>query len=135
VNALVALREMQQRRQHLAVVISEHGSGEGIVTIEDLLEELVGEIYDEYDRDVLTVEREADGSLVLPGQYPVHDLIDLGIDLPDGEYTTVAGMVLDVIGRIPQEAGDVISVDGWEVTVLDVADRAITKVRMRRRPE
>jgi putative hemolysin len=135
VNALIALREMQQRRQHLAVVISEHGSGEGIVTIEDLLEELVGEIYDEYDRDVMAVEREPDDSFVLPGQYPVHDLIDLGIDLPEGEYTTVAGMVLDVLGRIPQAPGDNVVVDGWEITVLAVADRAITRVRLRRRIE
>src|SRR5690606_6787931 len=76
VKALVALREMQQTRQHMAVVISEHGSGEGIVTIEDLIEEVVGEIYDESDRDALTVERRPDGSLILPGRFPIHDLID-----------------------------------------------------------
>lgn len=132
VNALVALREMQQSRQHLAIVISEHGSGEGIVTIEDLIEELVGEIYDEYDRDVLTVEKRADGSIDVPGRYPVHDLIDLGIEVREGDYATVAGMILDVLGRIPQEPGDVVVVDGWEAEVLSVADRAITRVRLRR---
>lgn len=130
-RALVALREMQQTRQHMAVVISEHGSGEGIVTIEDLIEELVGEIYDESDRDVLTVERRPDGSLILPGRFPIHDLIDLGVDLPEGDYTTIAGLVLNGLGRIPQEPGDRTTVGGWEATVLGVEDRAITRVELR----
>lgn len=134
VNALVALREMQQGRQHLAIVISEHGSGEGIVTIEDLLEEVVGEIYDEYDRDVVSVERRPDGSIELPGRYPVHDLIDLGVDVPTGEYATVAGMVLDILGRLPNEAGDTVVVGDWEATVLSVEDRALTRIRLTRRP-
>lgn len=133
-SALAALRVMQQRRQHLAIVISEHGSGEGIVTIEDLLEELVGEIYDEYDRDVIAVERRADGSIDIPGRFPVHDLIDLGIDVPAGEYATVAGMVLESLGRLPQEPGDTVVVGDWEATVLEVADRALTRIRLRRRP-
>jgi putative hemolysin len=132
VRALVALRQMQQSRQHLAVVISEHGAGDGIVTIEDLIEELVGEIYDESDRDVLAVERRADGSIDLPGRFPIHDLIDIGVDLPEGDYTTVAGLLLDVLGRLPQEAGDVVAIDEWEATVLEVLDRAITRVRLRR---
>jgi putative hemolysin len=126
---------MQQSRQHLAVVISEHGAGEGIVTIEDLIEELVGEIYDESDRDVLAVERRADGSIDLPGRFPIHDLIDIGVDLPEGDYTTVAGLLLDVLGRLPQEAGDVVAIDQWEATVLEVLDRAITRVRLRRLDE
>ncbi|HLV89880.1 MAG: HlyC/CorC family transporter [Acidimicrobiales bacterium] len=134
-SALAALRVMQQRRQHLAIVISEHGSGEGIITIEDLLEELVGEIYDEYDRDIITVERRPDGTIDLPGRFPVHDLIDLGIDVPTGEYATVAGMVLDVLGRLPKEPGDTVVVGDWEATVLGVEDRALTRIRLRRLPE
>lgn len=134
-SALTALREMQQRRQQLAIVISEHGSGEGIVTVEDLVEELVGEIYDEYDRDVISVERNADGSIDVPGRFPVHDLIDLGIEVPAGEYATVAGMVLDTLGRLPQEPGDTVVVGEWEATVLEVAERALTKIRLRRREQ
>jgi putative hemolysin len=132
VKALVALREMQHSRQHLAVVISEHGAGEGIVTIEDLIEELVGEIYDESDRDVLSVERLPDGSLELPGRFPIHDLIDVGVDLPDGDYTTIAGLILDALGRVPTQPGDVVTIRGWEATVLAVEERAITRVGLRR---
>ncbi len=132
VSALVALRQMQLSRQHLAVVISEHGSGEGIVTIEDLLEELVGEIYDEYDRDVLSIERHSDGTIDLPGRYPIHDLIDIGVEVPNGEYATVAGMVLEALGRLPSEPGDSVMVGDWEAMVLEIEDRALTRIRLRR---
>lgn len=129
-NVLHALREMQQARQQLAVVVDEHGGAAGIVTIEDLLEELVGEIYDETDRDVQAVEREPDGSLVLVGGFPVHDLLDLGVKLPDGDYATVAGLVLKALGRIPDEPGDTVAINGWTATVLSVDRRAITRVRL-----
>lgn len=132
VEALDALRVMRQQREHLAVVINEHGSSEGIVTIEDLLEEVVGEIYDEADRDVVRVVRLPDGSLDVPGSFPIHDLIDVGIDLPEGDYTTVAGLVLDALGRVPERPGDSVRIERWQATVLGVEDRAITQVRLRR---
>ncbi|MEJ7583203.1 MAG: transporter associated domain-containing protein [Acidimicrobiales bacterium] len=70
--------------------------------MEDLIEELVGEIYDETDRDVIAVRHDADGSMVLSGQFPVHDLSDIGIDTAaNGHYSTVAGLVLDRLGRLP----------------------------------
>ncbi|MEX2322334.1 MAG: hemolysin family protein [Acidimicrobiia bacterium] len=131
-KALDVLREMKHARQHLAIVVSEHGSGEGIITIEDLIEELVGEIYDESDKDLIRVERLPDGSLELPGNFPMHDLEDLGVALPEGEYTTVAGAVLDSLGRLPKEPGDVVSIDGWQLRVLAVEDRAITRVRLQK---
>jgi len=134
VMALDALREMQRSRQHLAVVVGEHGTGEGIVTIEDLIEELVGEIYDESDRDVLSVERAADGSIELPGGFPVHDLIDIGVNLPQGDYTTVAGLILSSLGRLPRQPGEQIVIEGWELSVLAMNDRAITRVRLRQAP-
>ncbi|MGH9150787.1 MAG: hemolysin family protein [Acidimicrobiales bacterium] len=130
VQVLHALRDLQQARQQLAVVVDEHGGAEGIVTVEDLLEELVGEIYDETDRDVQGVERQADGSIVVPGSFPVHDLGDIGVVLPEGGYATVAGVVLAALGRIPQGPGDRVTVDGWALTVLAVAHRAITRVRL-----
>jgi putative hemolysin len=130
-KVLDALRQMQLGRQQLAVVIDEHGGGEGIVTVEDLLEEIVGEIYDESDRDILSVEREADGALVLPGRFPIHDLVDVDVSLPEGDYSTVAGLVLHQLGRIPEQPGDVVVIDGWEATVLAVEERALTKIRLR----
>jgi putative hemolysin len=132
-RVLDVLRQMQNTHEQLAVVINEHGGGEGIVTLEDLLEELVGEIYDETDRDVLAVGREPDGSMLVPGRFPVHDLVDLGVEVPSGDYATVAGLVLAHLGRIP-DPGDVVVVEGWEVTVLDVQKRTITLVRVREVP-
>ena len=132
-QVLHTLREMQAARQQLAIVVDEHGGGAGIVTVEDLLEELVGEIYDETDRDVAGVEHEPDGSLVLTGSFPVHDLADLGVELPEGHYATVAGLVLVALGRIPEGPGDTVAVDGWTATVLAVDHRAITRIRLSRR--
>jgi len=134
-QVLHALRDLQQARQQLAVVVDEHGGGEGIVTVEDLLEELVGEIYDESDRDILGVERDPDGGLVLPGTFPVHDLVDLGVELPPGHYATVASLVLNALGRIPQAPGDSVVIDGWTATVLSVEQRAITRIRLVRRAD
>ncbi len=129
---LDALHELQVRHQQLAIVINEHGATEGIVTVEDLIEELVGEIYDESDPDVLAVQPQADGSLVLPGTFPVHDLPDVGITgIPDGPYVTVAGLVLDRLGRIPTAPGDVVAVDGSSFEVTATEHRAITQVLVR----
>ena len=77
-----ALRQFKAERQHIALVVDERGAVDGIVTLEDLLEEIVGEIYDETDRDVRSVRREPDGALLLPGTFPVHDLPDIGVELP-----------------------------------------------------
>ena len=131
-KVLDSLRRLQEERQQLAVVVDEHGGGAGIVTVEDLLEELVGEIYDETDRDVAGVLREADGSLLLAGSFPIHDLGDLGVELPEGDYATVAGLLLAVLGRIPDRPGDAVRIDGWTATVLAVDHHAITRIRLHR---
>lgn len=129
-GVLDALHQMQQTRTQLAVVVDEHGSAAGIITMEDLVEELVGEIYDETDRDVLSVQHGDDGTMVLPGQFPVHDLVDIGIDdVDDGPYTTVAGLILDLLGRVPEQPGDRVEVDGWTLEVTEVHRHAITEVR------
>jgi putative hemolysin len=129
-KVLDALRRLQEERQQLAVVINEYGGTEGIVTLEDLLEELVGEIYDEFDPDSAAVRYESDGSIVLPGRYPIHDLPDVGITLPSGAYSTIAGLVLERLGRVAN-AGDEVEVDGWRIDVLGVTGRAISRVRLR----
>jgi putative hemolysin len=128
-TVLDALRRLQAEREQLAIVLNEYGGTEGIVTVEDLLEELVGEIYDEFDPDSYGIHRQPDGSLILPGSFPVHDLADLGITLPDGDYATLAGLVLDRMGRIPGK-GETVEVDGWRLEVLDVDHNAIIQVRL-----
>ena len=128
-GVLDALRRLQAEREQLAIVLNEYGGTEGIVTVEDLLEELVGEIYDEFDPDSRDLQPEPDGSIVLPGQFPVHDLPDLGVSLPEGPYATVAGLILNRLGRIPAE-GDAVEVDRWRLQVLEMERRAIVRVRL-----
>ncbi len=134
VQVLDALRRMQADRQQLCLVVNEHGGTEGLVSVEDLVEELVGEIYDESDRDILTVRRLPGGSFVLPGRFPVHDLEDIGVGIPEGEYTTVAGAVLDELGHIPTEPGERVDLGDWTAQVLTVEGHAITAVRLTPRP-
>ena len=101
------LQLLQRSRRQLALVADEHGSYVGIVTVEDLLEEIVGELYDELDRDLDPADPRGytqlpDGSFELPGSYPVHDLEDLGLPVPeDSSAATVAGLLLDALGEFP----------------------------------
>ncbi len=129
-RVLTALREFQTRRTQMAVVVDEHGRSLGIVTVEDLVEELVGEIWDETDPDLATVVHEADGTIVLPGTFPVHDLVDVDVELPGGDYATVAGLVLDQMSRFPAP-GESIDVDGWRITIRGVGRHRITQVALR----
>jgi putative hemolysin len=133
-GALDALRLLQVERRQLAIVVSEHGSCEGIVTVEDLVEELVGEIYDEHDPDVAQVRHDPDGSIELPGRFPVHDLTDVGIEPPPTDATTVGGMVAEQLGRLPA-AGDRFVLDEREGEVLAVRARAVERVRVGPRAE
>jgi putative hemolysin len=126
-RVLTAMRELQLQRLQIALVINEHGGAAGIVTVEDLIEELVGEIYDETDPDHVTVRHEADGTLVLPGRYPIHDLPDIGVELPSGNYATVAGLILDRLGHIPK-VGDLVPVDGWILEVRAMNGHSIADV-------
>ncbi len=127
---LTTLRDMQQMHAQMALVVSEHGGVEGIVTVEDLVEELVGEIYDETDRDLLGVKRQKDGTLLIPGRFPVHDLPDIGVEIPEGDYVTVAGFVLQRLGHIPKE-GEKVSLDRWEIEVRSIRRHTIGEVVLR----
>jgi putative hemolysin len=105
--------------------------------MEDLVEEIVGEIYDETDRDVQAVVHESDGAMVMPGSFPIHDLPDigfLGAGPVEGEYTTIAGMVLAALGHIPTAPGEVVTLPEFTAEVVEVTGRAITRVRLRPTP-
>lgn len=133
-GVLDALRSLQAARSSLAIVVDEHGGFAGIVTIEDLLEEIVGEIYDEFDDDLRAPQVGEDGSIVLPGGFPAHDLVDIGIDVEPGDHATLAGVILTALGRVPA-AGDTVEIGGWDVRVEAVAGRTVGEAWLRRRPE
>jgi putative hemolysin len=129
-----AMRQLRVQRQQFAMVVDERGAIDGIVTMEDLVEEVVGEIYDETDRDVQSVIREEDGAMLLPGTFPIHDLPDIGVDIEEldaGDYTTVAGLVLARLGHIPTAPGETVAIDGHTAEVVEITGRAITKLRLR----
>jgi putative hemolysin len=129
------LKELQKRRSHLAIVVDEHGSVSGLVTLEDLLEEIVGEIRDEYDGEERPVERLRDGSLVVEGTLSAADLRgQYGVPLPESpEFETVAGFMLEQLGSLPR-GGEVVEAGQWRFTVVDVERHRISKVKIEKLP-
>jgi CBS domain containing-hemolysin-like protein len=109
------LRQLQARRASLAVVLDEYGDFAGIATVEDVIEEIVGEIDDERDRGPAVDER-PDGRLIVRGHVPLEDLADHGVELIDETVTSVGGLVFTRLGRLPR-TGDTITIDGWTLTV------------------
>jgi CBS domain containing-hemolysin-like protein len=129
------LKELQKRRSHLAMVVDEHGSLSGLVTLEDLIEQIVGEIQDEYDWEEKPIERLRDGSIVVEGTVPASELREAHqVPVPKGEFETVAGFMLDQLGRVPK-GGEVVETPGWRYTVVDVEKNRISKVKIEKLPE
>jgi putative hemolysin len=125
------LKELQKRRTHMAMVIDEHGSLTGLVTLEDLIEEIVGEIQDEYDWEERPVERLRDGSLVVEGTVSAAKLRDsYEVPIPEStEFETVAGFMLDSLGSVPK-GGEAVTVGDYRLTVVDVEKNRISKVKI-----
>lgn len=114
------LRQMQREANHLAIVVDEYGGISGLVTLEDLIEELLGEINDEHDRELPEVASQPDGSFIVSARLSVDDLGELfGIELDDDEVDTVGGLVSKELGRLPDE-GDTVRVSGIELTAVSV---------------
>lgn len=129
------LRMFQQQRRHLAIVVDEYGGIEGIVTLEDVLEEIVGEIEDESDRVDPFVTKRADGSLVCRGWAEARAVLGgLGVDADDVQAVTVGGLVAELVGRVPR-AGDRAMWRGLELLVTQASPRRAERVEIRRAPE
>ena len=126
------LFSMRKDRRHFALVIDEHGGTSGIVTMEDLLEELVGEIRDEHDFAEAGIESLDEGRYVVPGTMRIDEASDyLDLRLPEGDYETVAGFVIERLGKIPAP-GDSLEHDGWRLTVQTMRRRRIVRLQVER---
>ena len=124
------LREMQKGRNPLAIVVDEYGSATGIVTLEDIVEQIVGEIQDEHDRTPATVEPLPDGSYWVAARTHIDELNEaLDWSLPKHDYETVAGLVLATLHRIPR-MGEVLQVPGYTITVLEADARRVAAVKI-----
>jgi len=126
------LREMQSEKFHMAIVVDEYGGTAGLVTMEDLLEEIVGEIIDEYDVEEPQLEQLAAGALRAPGRTAIDEVNEeLGVDLPDEEWDTVGGLVFNTLGHVPEE-GERLEFHGLEFETERVQGRRIVSVVIRR---
>ncbi|MBX6378279.1 MAG: hypothetical protein IRY95_06985 [Clostridia bacterium] len=129
------LQEMRRWRTHMAVVADEFGGTAGLITMEDVLEELVGEIYDEFDRDRPALEKQGEGEYEVDGRFLLEELDELlDLKLADESVDTVGGFVFSQLGRRPK-VGDVVRVDGCTLEVVEVRGLRITRVRVRRERE
>jgi putative hemolysin len=127
------LKEMQRRRIHMAIVVNEYGSVEGLVTLEDLIEEIVGEIQDEYDTEEKPVERLKDGAFLVDASMPVKDLIaEYALPIPlSPQYETLSGFITYQIQGLPR-GGEVFYHGDYKFTVVDLGDRRVAKVKVER---
>ncbi len=129
------MREMQAGKFHLAIVADEYGDVVGLVTLEDCLEELVGEIVDEYDTDEIDIERLADGVLSVDGGVNIDDLSDeLGIELPNSDFDSVGGFLFSSLERVPEQ-GDAVEFGGYRFVAHAVEGRRVRRVLVEALPE
>src|SRR5918999_983841 len=124
------LADFRREKQHLAIVVDEYGAMEGIVTLEDLLEEIVGEIEDEFDLPDTSVERIDDRRILIEGTYPIDDFNEaFHTELAQEDFHTMAGLVFGMLGRAP-EVGDNVAVDGLELSVREIEGSRILKIEV-----
>ena len=133
------LKELQVHRVQIAIIIDEYSGFVGIVTVEDILEELVGDIRDEYDREEPDVQKIAEGVYILDAQMWVDDANEeLGLALPmDESYETIGGLLIDRLGHLPQHPGEKVEIEGGRITlvVMQMHGRRIVKIKCVVRPE
>ena len=131
------MQDLQRCKVQMAVVVDEYGGTAGIVTMEDLLESIVGNIQDEYDNEEEDVVKLSDTTFTVDGTTDIDELSEqLDVELPEGDYDTVGGMLLESFGHIPKEnEHPVVQISGYSFTVEKIEERRIAKVRVEKLPE
>ena len=128
------LRDLVERKTQIAVVIDEYGGTAGLITLEDILEEIVGEIYDEYDRMEPRLVPQEDGSVLVDARLDVEELMDhFDLDRPEGKFESVGGLLIHLLGRVPQ-ISDRVEIPDLELIVISADERRAKQVQARRLP-
>jgi magnesium and cobalt transporter len=128
------LRDLVERKSQIAIVIDEYGGTAGLITLEDILEEIVGEIYDEYDRQEPRLAPQEDGSVLVDARLDVEELMDhFDLPRPEGKFESVGGLLIHLLGRVPQ-ISDRVEIQNLELTVLSADERRAKQVQARRLP-
>jgi CBS domain containing-hemolysin-like protein len=134
-NIHLLLHELKEKKLHMAIVIDEYGGTSGLVTLEDLIEEIVGEIRDEHDREEEKFLELPDGYTLVDSRVEIEDFEQrFGIEIPPGKYETLGGFILDTLKRIPM-TGDVVTHEGLEMVIASADERSIKKVRIKKKGE
>ncbi|MGB5217258.1 MAG: hemolysin family protein [Smithella sp.] len=133
-NTHLLFYELKENKKHMAIVIDEYGGTAGLVTLEDMLEEIVGEIRDEHERNTVDdgIIQLADGSLIFDGRMEIEKIEErLNLDLKKGRYETLGGLILDAIKRIPL-SGEKFQIEGLEIAIEHADERSIKKVKIKK---
>ncbi|MBP1720544.1 MAG: hypothetical protein H6Q50_56 [Deltaproteobacteria bacterium] len=134
-NIHLLLHELKEKKLHMAIVIDEYGGTSGLVTLEDLIEEIVGEIRDEHDREEEKFVELPDGYTLVDSRVEIEAFEQhFGVDVPRGKYETLGGFILDAVKRIPM-TGDVIQHDSLEMVIASADERSIKRVKIRKKGE
>lgn len=127
--------ELRKEKVHMAIVLDEYGGTAGLVTIEDVIEEIVGDIQDEFDREEKHIETLKDGSLLVDARTSIYDINELlELDLPDDEFETISGLVFHSLGKLPLE-GQELEIGVLHIVVEEVKGRRITKLRLKKKKQ
>lgn len=136
-NISKLLQKMQNEKIHMAIIVDEYGQTEGLVAMEDIIEEIVGNIFDEHDDEELQIRRLADGKLIVKGSAPLNELADeMDIEFPDEDIETINGFLLYKLGRLPVEHEKTeIVYEGYKFIPIRICDKMITLVKIERSAE
>ena len=124
------LAELKAKKSHMAIILDEYGGTAGLVTLEDIIEEIVGDIHDEYDVEEETITRLDDNTILVDARMNLEELADyLGIKLPEGEYESLGGFITDLLGRVPEE-NEQVSFQDLSMTIRSADERKINQVEI-----